>query len=247
MDNPLLSLKNIGLKIKGQTILENLSMEVFAGDFIVILGSNGSGKSSLIKIINGLMQPTDGDVCLDGRSILATSTFRRSQEIVTLTQDLSLSTFSTLTVVENCLIAMQRNQKTSFAIPTRKDRDRVASHLELYHAKLCEKLDEPLSSLSGGERQILAFAMSLWSLPKLLLLDEHTSALDPSMAQKLMSMTSQTVDLKKITTIAVTHRLEDALQYGNRLIALHQGRIVLNVQDKTHLTREDLVKIYRYK
>lgn len=143
-------------------------------------------------------------------------------------------------------MAMHRNQRTSLSISIKKERDIIRSYLEGYNPKLCNRLHEPITTLSGGERQTLAFAMSLWGAPQLLLLDEHTSALDPQMSQKLMHLTNEVVRLRQVTTIVATHHLEDALQYGNRLIAMNKGRIILdlNLADKSRLTREDLLSIY---
>jgi putative tryptophan/tyrosine transport system ATP-binding protein len=246
MNIPLLSFKKVQLKIpsKEKPILDDLSFDVFAGDFIILLGGNGSGKSSLIKIMNGLAIPTEGELVFKGRSLLRRSIHQRAQEVTTLTQDLSLSTFSDLTVFENCLMAFHRN-KPLFSFFSRKvQRDKVVEYLRSYSHALCSKLDEPISSLSGGERQALALAMSLWTTPQLLLLDEHTSALDPRMAHKVMHLTSQLIALKKITAIAATHNLQDALTYGNRIIAMQQGKIVLDLKDKTQVNQERLLSIY---
>ena len=248
MSVPLLSLKKIGLKnpSKEQPILDEVSLDVFPGDFIILLGSNGSGKSSLIKIINGLSQPTAGELLFKGRALLSDSISHRAKEIVTLTQDLNLSTFSQLTVLENCLMAIHRNRRIGFSVSIKAVLLRIIAHLQKYNPKLCDKLYEPVSILSGGERQTLAFAMSLWNIPNLFLLDEHTSALDSPMAQKLMHLTNQLVNVKKITTIIATHHLDDALQYGNRLIMMNKGRIALdlNLSDKKKLNRETLLALY---
>ncbi len=248
MSAPLLSFKNLSLKMptKEDSILSEISIDIFGQDFIILLGSNGSGKSSLIKIINGLSVPTAGDVWFKGKSLAHSSMNKRAQEIVTLTQDLNLSTFSQLTVLENCLIALHRNKKVSFATSTKAEIEQVGGFLRQYNPILCDKLDEPVHSLSGGERQTLAFAMSVWSVPELLLLDEHTSALDPHRASRLMHLTDQVIRQNKITAVAATHNLEDALKYGNRLIAMNNGKIILDVDAKSKklLTRQDLLALY---
>ena len=245
---PILSLKKITLSIPGKEtpILQNVSIDITPGDFVILLGSNGSGKSSLIKTINGLSSPTSGTISLDSKDITNQSIHQRAQSIITLTQDLNLSTFSQLTILENCLIALHRNQRVSLAISVKKKREQIRCYLATYSGKLIEALDEPVASLSGGERQTLALAMSLFKTPSLLLLDEHTSALDPAMAAKLMALTSKIAEEQAITTIMTTHNLHDALCYGNRLIVMRHGQILHDFkgQDKGALTQADLLTFY---
>ena len=246
MNTPLLSLRKIRLTLpsKQQPLLDELSLDVFQGDFITLVGSNGCGKSSLIKIINGLFYPAKGDLLFNGQSLLQHRIYRRARDVITLTQDLNLTTFSELTVLENCLIALHRNKKVSLSFTKRTEKDQIRAYLESYNPVLCDKLHERVSSLSGGERQTLALAMSLWNTPKLLLLDEHTSALDPQMAQKIMELTYRAAKQNHVTVIAVTHRLNDALAYGNRLLMMKQGKIVLDLEDKSEWTEEMLFSLY---
>ncbi|MES2198708.1 MAG: ATP-binding cassette domain-containing protein [Chlamydiota bacterium] len=249
MNSPLLSLTKVSLKVpsKETPILNDLSLDVFPGEFIVLLGSNGCGKSSLLKIINGLFSPTSGSLLFQGKNLLERSLTQRSKSIVTLTQDLNLSTFSDLTVLENCLIALQRNKTTSLSFSSKKEQRKIKTHLHDYNPNLSKKLQAPVSTLSGGERQTLALAMNLWSTPSLLLLDEHTSALDPHMAKKLMHLTHETACRHQVTTLVATHNLEDALNYGTRLIAMSQGKIVVDIpyEEKKCLTREKLLTLYQ--
>lgn len=248
MNHPLLSLTKVSLKVpsKETPIIHDLSLDVFSGEFIILLGSNGCGKSSLLKIINGLFFPTSGKISFQGENLLELSLPQRSQSIVTLTQDLNLSTFSDLSVLENCLIALQRNKTTSISFSSKEEKKKIKDHLHDYNPNLSEKLGVPVSTLSGGERQTLALAMNLWNAPSLLLLDEHTSALDPHMAKKLMSITHETTRKQKITTLMATHNLADALTCGTRLIVMSQGEIVLDVsnEEKRQLTRETLLSLY---
>ena len=248
MKQPILSLDQLTIThpAKSTPILDQVSLQVNRGDFIILLGSNGSGKSSLIKAINGLLLPTDGQVHYEGKRLCKTALCRRARSIVTLTQDLGLSTFSDLSILENCLIAFSRNKRFSFLLTKKKMRPTIENYLKQFHTKLAERLDAIVSSLSGGERQTLAFAMSVYNCPSLLLLDEHTSALDPVMGSKLMQLTQQFVKTQQITTIMTTHNLEDALQYGNRLIVMNQGRIILDLAGaaKEQLTKETLLTYY---
>lgn len=242
----ILSLRNIllGIPTRERPILDNLSLDVSSDDFIILLGSNGSGKSSLLKLINGHLFPSQGDVLLHGQSIVKKPIYKRARSIATLSQDLSISTFGHLTVLDNCKIAMHRYN--TFSLSRSQEKGKIAAYLSSFHPHLQEKLHQRTACLSGGERQALALAMALCHTPSFLLLDEHTSALDPGMAEKILHLTHTKIIEKKIPTIMTTHRLEDALLYGNRIIALDQGRVVLDVskEEKRALTYEKLRSLY---
>ena len=245
----LLSFQKVKLEIPSQKnpILDEIALDVSLGDFIVLLGSNGSGKSSLLKMINGLAIPSRGQILFQERSLISRPIHKRSRSIVTLTQDLNLSTFSNLTVLENCILAIHRKKRIFFSSFKRSLKEKIFSHLEQFHSVLCDKCNEMAGSLSGGERQILGLAMSLFTIPDLLLLDEHTSALDPDMAHKVMEITHRVVTSNNITTIMTTHNLNDALAFGNRVIALHRGKMILDTTQKQTLTKNQLLALYNYK
>lgn len=245
---PLISLNQVGLSVESREkpILENITLDIHPNDFVILLGSNGSGKSSLIKVINGLSKPTSGSILLQNTNITDLPIHKRAQSIITLTQDLNLSTFSELTVLENCLIALYRKKRISLAISVKKKREQISSYLATYSSKLAQSLDEQITVLSGGERQTLALAMSLYQTPTLLLLDEHTSALDPLMANKLLHLTSEIARKHSVTTLMTTHNLEDALRYGNRLIVMQSGKVLRDFKEKEKksLTKADLMNFY---
>ena len=245
---PHLSLQKIHLSIhsKEKPILKNISLDIYSNDFVILLGSNGSGKSSLIKVMNGLSKPTSGKIKLEDKDITNQPIYQRAQSIITLTQDLNLSTFSELTVLENCLISLYRKKKVSLAISVKKMKKQIYSYLATYSTKLAQALFEMVSSLSGGERQTLALAMSLFQTPSLLLLDEHTSALDPMMATKLMTLTSKITQEQSIPTLMTTHNLDDALCYGNRLIVMRHGQLLHDFKEKEKktLSRTDLMNFF---
>ncbi len=248
MSSPLLCLSRVSLSVpgKGTPVLDKVSLDVFQGEFIILLGSNGSGKSSVLKLINGLFLPTSGTLSFSGADLLKIPVHKRTQSIVTLTQDPNLSTFSDLTVLENCLLSFTRGKRSCFSIPSQKEKEEIKNYLRSYNPSLCDKTDTLVSHLSGGQRQALALAMNLKITPSLLLLDEHTSALDPATAKKIMQLTYETAKDRKITTIVATHNLNDALQYGDRLIAMKDGKIINDIKEKEKktLSYESLLRLY---
>lgn len=238
----LLYLNTITFCIPGveRAILKNVSLMLHPGDFLVILGSNGSGKSSLIKCVNGLNKPQSGTIALSGVDVSKYGVEKIAKNVTTLTQDLNFSTFSDMTVFENCVCAALKEN----AFPEKVS---IEEYLGKFHPALSKKLGERVSSLSGGERQCLALAMCLYTSPKLLLLDEHTSALDPKVGRQIMEIThDQVIKHPDLSVMMTTHNLEDALKYGNRLIVLHEGEILFEAtsEEKNKLTKSDLLAFY---
>lgn len=237
----MLKLESVSLLFENahRAILKDVNLRILPGDFVVLVGGNGSGKSSLLKLMNGLYKPTSGKILLQGQSILNEDLESIAQKICTLTQDLTLSTFSSLTVLENCELASLRyKQKLA-------ETDQLKTFLDQFHTELRNHLETPVQKLSGGQRQALALAMALLHPPKLLLLDEHTSALDPQAARQIMKMTADMVSQHNITAIMITHDVEDALYFGNRLLALKEGKIIFEAakEDKAALTKQDLLRL----
>jgi putative ABC transport system ATP-binding protein len=242
----LCQLKNINLDFAtaGKPILENINYSIDSGDRVILLGSNGSGKSSLLKLLNRTYQPTSGQIFLRGKNLQKIAFNQLSQRVVTVTQDLRDSLFYNLTVLENCLLWETRYQKISFKISKAKDKKFYQTYLAGFHGQLPEKLNVCVAALSGGERQSLVLALCLQHPPELLLLDEHTSALDPKIAASLISYTEKLIQEKGITCVLATHNLDIALKYGNRLLALAQGKIRLQADGsaKNHLTQEEILE-----
>jgi putative tryptophan/tyrosine transport system ATP-binding protein len=243
---PLCVIDNIGLHfpLADRPILQNINYKIHPGDRIILLGSNGSGKSSLLKLLNRTYQPGSGEILLDGRKISAIPLKEFTQRVVTVTQDLRDSLFFNLTVLENCLLWETRFQTISFKISKNKERAFYKNYLAQFHQQLSKKLDVVIAALSGGERQSLVLALCLKHPPELLLLDEHTSALDPKIAANLINYTEKLLEEKSITCVLATHNLEIALKYGNRLLALSEGQIKLTADgiEKSHLTQEALLE-----
>ena len=248
MSSLVCKLENITFEApyRDTAILNDISLEIHRGDFIVVVGSNGCGKSSLFKMINGLLKPTSGRLQFTDASLTTASLHHRSRSVSTLTQDINFSTFSDLTILENCVIALMRKHKTPRFLSKSKKRRLVYEHLAKYSSSLSKRLDTIVSHLSGGERQLLAFIISLWTNPQLLLLDEHTSALDPLMGKKLMELTNEVATGNQLTTLMISHDLNDALRYGNRLILMKDGKVVLDVKgtEKDSLTRNQLLTLF---
>lgn len=223
-----------------QKILQSIDLGILEGDFVIVIGPNGSGKSSLLKLINGTLKPTSGHIIIDQQNIAGWPVHAIAHKVATLTQDLHHSTFSELTVEMNLDLALSRAE-TKQSIKSREKADYLAS----FNKTLKERLKTPVEKLSGGQRQALALAMCFAHTPKVLLLDEHTSALDPKAASALMELTHIHVKEKNLTTLMVTHSLDQAMQFGNRLIALNEGKIIADLRDsdKTALTKNQLISL----
>lgn len=210
-------------------ILSNIDLELAAGEFCILIGSNGSGKSTLLRCISGELSNQSGKIEIDG-------------PIATVVQEVNQGTCGAMTVLENLVLSYVTTQSakmtfyTAYASIIKQKIQSLGLGLEKY-------LHQTMSKLSGGQRQTLATVMAMISQPKIVLLDEHTSALDPHTQQTLMEYTAQAIQTQEITGLMITHKLEDALRYGNRLIMLHEGRIVLDVKGaaKAALTMEYLL------
>ncbi len=228
-------------------IMNNLNLTINKGDFITILGGNGAGKSTLFNVISGNMKLTSGNVLLDDKSINHLSEEKRANFIGRVFQDPKLGTAPRMTVAENLLLASKRGQKRGLAF--RKLKEQKESFYQLCQTignGLENHLDTPTGSLSGGQRQALSLLMSTIQKPDLLLLDEHTAALDPKTAQQIMTLTQKIVSENQLSCLMITHRMEDALTYGNRLIVLEAGQIVYDIpkDQKKELTMQDVLNFF---
>ncbi len=240
--SPFLSLQNVLFIAPGSqtAILKDISFQAKKSEIIMLIGSNGSGKSSLLKVINGLYLPSKGAINLLGDALIHMSVRARSHLIATMNQDANLVTFSELTVYENYLMAKEKKRLRA------NNKKEAADYLQSFNPNLALKLEQQVEKLSGGERQALGLALHLMHKPELILLDEHTSALDPKSAKKLMEITIQAIKESKACAIICTHNLQDALDYGTRLIMMQSGTITLDVreEEKRRLTKEDLLQVY---
>lgn len=228
-------------------LLDHVDFTVNKGDFITVLGGNGAGKSTLFNSIAGTLPISHGKIYLNDQLISQQTEELRAKSIARVFQDPKMGTAPRMTVAENLLLAKFRGEKRRLAL-------RQLSKYKSTFYKLCQQigngleqhLDTATGNLSGGQRQALSLLMATIKTPELLLLDEHTAALDPKTAKQLMQLTAKIVGEQQLTCLMITHRMEDALIYGNRLIVLQKGQIVkdLNAEEKQALTLADLLQFF---
>ncbi len=224
--------------------LRDVSLSIAKGEFIVVVGQNGSGKSTLLQAIAGSYAPEVGTLHLNGIDITHWPDFRRARFIARVFQDPFTGTAAGLSIAENFAIASRRGIRRGLgrALNARLRSD-IAARCRALGLGLEERLDVPIGTLSGGQRQALTLLMAVWQQPEILLLDEHTSALDPRSAELIIRLSKEIVTDAAITTLMVTHSLQDAINLGDRLIMMHRGRVVHDVSgaDKRHLRVPDLM------
>ncbi len=224
--------------------LMDVNLHLKPGDFVTVIGSNGAGKSTLMNIISGVMKPDAGEVRIDGTSIGHLPEFRRSRWIGRVFQDPMAGTAPHMTIEENLAMAHRRGQSRGLSIGvTASKRAGFRKHLARLGIGLEDRLRAKVGMLSGGERQALSLLMATFTQPQILLLDEHTAALDPARAELITRITDDIVRDMKLTTLMVTHNMEQAIRLGNRLIMMDKGRIILDVNEerKKSLTVEQLL------
>jgi len=227
--------------------LNNVRLQVKSGEFITVIGSNGAGKSTLMNIISGGMLPDTGTISIDGKDVSRWGEHQRAGLIGRVFQDPMAGTAPNMTIEENLAIALSRGQKRklSFGVNNQK-RELFREQLKLLDQGLENRLKTKVGFLSGGQRQALSLLMATFTEPKILLLDEHTAALDPKRAQLIVDLTEKIVERHKLTTIMVTHNMDQALNMGNRLLMLHDGGIILDIPDEKKRTMkpQDLLKAF---
>ena len=250
-NSPIIELKNATKVIENgeerKVILDDVSLKIYAKDFITILGGNGAGKSTLFNAISGTLSLTSGSVFIKGNDVTNHSPEKRAAAISRVFQDPKMGTAPRMTVAENIAIAALRGQRRSLRLRNiTKYKADFASLAEQIGNGLEKHLDTPTGNLSGGQRQALSLLMATIVPPDLLLLDEHTAALDPKTSVALMQLTDDLVTSKDLTALMITHHMEDALKYGNRLIVMKDGKIVqdLATSEKEQMKLEDFYRIF---
>ncbi|WP_431029011.1 ABC transporter ATP-binding protein [Lysinibacillus sp. LZ02] len=224
--------------------LDHINLHLAPGDFVTIIGSNGAGKSTMMNMISGALTPDIGAVSINGNDVTRLPEYKRSHFIGRVFQDPMAGTAPSMTIEENLAIAYSRNAKRTLRFGVdKKRRDYFKTSLERLGLNLENRLSAKVGLLSGGERQALSLLMATFTKPSILLLDEHTAALDPSRAELITRLTKELVDADNLTTLMVTHNMQQALDLGNRLIMMDKGQIILQVgaDRKPDLTIPDLM------
>ena len=245
----MLKVENISKVFNKDTVNEKkaitgLNLHLNEGDFLTIIGSNGAGKSTLLNCIAGTYQIDDGSIVLDGKDITKLKQFERAKYIARVFQDPLLGTASDMEIQENLSLALHRGEKRNLRYGiTNKEKELFKQNLSLLNLHLEDRLTSKVGLLSGGQRQGLTLLMATIKKPSLLLLDEHTAALDPITARNVLEITDKLVNENHITTIMVTHNMQDAIDYGNRLIMMNDGKIIFDIsgEQKKKLKKEDLI------
>ncbi|WP_442593566.1 ABC transporter ATP-binding protein [Neobacillus sp. D3-1R] len=228
--------------------LDHVSLSLKQGDFVTVIGSNGAGKSTLMNMISGVLQPDIGTIHLDGKNVTFLSEYKRARMIGRVFQDPMAGTAPSMTIEENLAMAYSRNKRRTLRWGvTKARRDYFREVLESLHLGLENRLSAKVGLLSGGERQALSLLMATFTEPAILLLDEHTAALDPSRAELITQLTKEIVEKYGLTTLMVTHNMQQAIDLGNRLIMMDKGQIILEVneEDKKKLTINDLLEEFQ--
>ena len=250
----MLELRHISKTFGAGTInekkaVEDLSLTLASGDFVTIIGGNGAGKSTLFNAVAGVFYVDEGRVILDGEDMTFLPEYKRSNHLGRLFQDPLKGTAPNMTIEENLALAYLRAGTAPHAIfsrISRKDKEVFREKLALLDMGLEDRMKQPVGLLSGGQRQALTLLMATLVTPKLLLLDEHTAALDPATAEKVLDLTKSIVAEKKITCLMVTHNMHQALELGNRTIMMHEGKIILDIdaETKKRIRVEDLLVMF---
>lgn len=236
--------------INEKKALIDLNVSLKRGDFATIVGSNGAGKSTMFNAITGAFYVDEGEIFLDGENITFKQEHIRSREIGHLFQDPLLGTAPHMTIEENMSLAYLRASKerhSFFGRSRKKERELFREHLALLDMGLENRMKQPVGLLSGGQRQALTLLMATMVTPKLLLLDEHTAALDPATAEKVLELTKNIIAERQITCLMVTHNMHQALELGNRTLMMDSGHVVFDVsgEERNRLTVDDLLEKFK--
>jgi putative ABC transport system ATP-binding protein len=245
----MLELVNVRKTFNPKTVnekvaLDGMNLRLTDGDFVTVIGGNGAGKSTMLNAIAGVWPVDEGRIVLDGNDITALPEFRRASLIGRVFQDPMMGTAPNMQLEENLALALRRGQRRGLRWGvTREERTGYREVLKSLGLGLEERMTAKVGLLSGGQRQAVTLLMASLKKPKLLLLDEHTAALDPATAAKVLELSDKIVEENRLTTLMITHNMGDAIKHGNRLIMMNEGHIILDVkgEEKQHLTIQELV------
>lgn len=233
--------------VNEKVALSGLDLSLADGDFVTVIGGNGAGKSTLLNAIAGVFKPDFGKIEIDGTDVTAMPEHKRAAFLGRVFQDPMMGTAPDMEIAENLSIAKRRGSRRGFRWGSpRAEREEFRELLKTLELGLEDRLTTKVGLLSGGQRQAVTLLMATLREPKLLLLDEHTAALDPKTAAKVLEITERIVTENKLTTLMITHNMKDAIRYGNRLIMMHGGRVIIDVsgEEKKRLTVEDLLMMF---
>ena len=248
----MLKLNNIRKVFNAGTVnekvaLNGLNLHMKEGDFVTVIGGNGAGKSAMLNAIAGVFEVDEGSIVIDGVDVTHLPEYKRAAYIGRVFQDPMMGTAATMWIEENMALADRRGlPRTLKGGITKADREAYREHLKILDLGLEDRLTSKVGLLSGGQRQALTLLMATLQRPKLLLLDEHTAALDPKTAAKVLDATQRIVEKNQLTTMMITHNMRDAINYGNRLIMMYDGHVVVDVsgEEKKNLTVEQLLNLF---
>lgn len=227
--------------------LTNISLTLNDGDFVTVIGGNGAGKSTLLNMITGVYPVDCGSIVIDGKDVTKLPEYKRAKYLGRVFQDPMMGTSATMEIAENLAIAARRGKSRGLRNGvTHKEKAEFKELLKKLDLGLEDRLTSKVGLLSGGQRQAVTLLMATLQKPKLLMLDEHTAALDPQTAAKVLSLTEELVTENKITTIMITHNMKDAIHYGNRLIMMNNGQIIYDIsgEEKKNLQVSDLLELF---
>lgn len=245
----MLEIRNVTKIFNPGTVNEKIALDHFSltleeGDFVTVIGGNGAGKSTMMNAIAGVWPVDSGQILIGGEDVTKLPEHKRAQFLGRVFQDPMTGTAATMGIEENLALAKRRGKSRSlFQGISKKEREEYKELLKILDLGLEERLTSKVGLLSGGQRQALTLLMATLQKPKLLLLDEHTAALDPKTAAKVLETTEYIVNKDHLTTLMITHNMKDAIAHGNRLIMLNEGKVILDIrgEEKKKLTVEDLL------
>ncbi len=248
----MLELKNVSKTFNPGTVnakvaLDGLSLTLNDGDFVTVIGSNGAGKSTMLNAVAGVFEIDSGNILIDGKDVTRLPEFKRAAYLGRVFQDPMMGTAPTMMIEENLALAARRGKRRGLKWGiSNAEREEYRQQLKILGLGLEERLSAKVGLLSGGQRQALTLLMASMEKPKLLLLDEHTAALDPKTAAKVLETTDKIVEENHLTTLMVTHNMKDAIAHGNRLIMMDSGKVILDIsgEEKKKLTVPQLLEMF---
>ena len=233
--------------VNEKVALRDISLTLNDGDFVTVIGGNGAGKSTILNSVAGVFQVDEGQILIDGHDVTKMPEYKRATFIGRVFQDPMMGTAASMGISENLALALRRGQRRGLRWGiTAKERDQYRELLATFGLGLEDRLTSKVGLLSGGQRQALTLLMATLKKPKLLLLDEHTAALDPKTAARVLASTKDIIERDNLTTLMITHNMKDAIAFGNRLVMMYEGRVVIDVsgEEKKLLTVEKLLGMF---